>query len=133
MRNFDDLKFPFCLLVFLLGFILLIALPLSAHDQYVVLWEKHELHEWISGNYEHGTEWKVQKTYENLQLCEEAKFRIWEYMVSIKKVGPESPGIKDVSNVKGKIITIIFLNDDWASWTYLCVPGSIDPRPLRAK
>jgi len=133
MRKFKIIKvitLHLYVLGFLLGCILLIPLPLSAHDEYVVLWEKHVLHEWISGKYVYDVQWIFRNTYKDLKLCGEAKFKVWEYMVSQKKVGPENPGIKNMSNVKGKIIKIIFLNDDWASWTYLCVPGSIDPRPL---
>ncbi|MCH8039171.1 MAG: hypothetical protein IH977_02355 [Nitrospinae bacterium] len=95
-----------------------------------VLWEKARYSDsdldWARAS--NKPEWNIHRAYETMMECEYSKQRVWE--LKTKQRDPsDNPGIERVEKVPNELLWIYFKGGASSEYEWMCLPGTIDPRP----
>lgn len=93
-----------------------------------VLWTKT-----ISGEVvgDKTTKWEYIDTYKKREHCKTERENIWDINNKSYNAPNKLPSVEFVTGTRGKMVWVLFKNGHMTSYTFYCVPDTVDPRPKR--
>ena len=117
----------------LLALLLLLTLTTSAYAECAwVLWEERDFWSGGASASDSSKEWTIHFARGTQADCEIVLVRVWQVRVKHNQPGADTPGIKDVKSAPG-YVAVNYQTGGSTSYTFRCLPDTIDPRGPKGK